>query len=342
MLDQHVPLAHQHVALQEYGLPNPSLVAGLEARGAQVLNVQVYRWELPEDCQPLRDNIQRLANGTLDVVLFTSAQQVTNLLRVADEMSLRGQVLAGLRDTVVASVGPTTSEMLRQCEVPVDFEPSHPKLGHLLAETAERSAHLVRRKRQVRAALQAVRQMHGQTPPPWYNNPFMKACRREPAEVTPVWLMRQAGRYMEEYRQIRAHTGFLELCKNPQLCSEVMVTAVQRLGVDAAIIFSDLLPILEPMGMELEYLAGDGPVIHNPVRAAADVDRVLELDHVDSLDFVMQTVRQTRQDLPADVPLIGFAGAPFTLASYVIEGGSSRNYIHTKTLMYRDPAHGRR
>ena len=94
--------------------------------------------------------------------------------------------------------------------------------------------------------------------------------------------------------------------------------------------------------MELEYLSGDGPVIHNPVRAAADVDRVLELDHVDSLDFVMQTVRQTRQDLPADVPLIGFAGAPFTLASYVIEGGSSRNYIHTKTLMYRDPAHGRR
>jgi uroporphyrinogen decarboxylase len=165
----------------------------------------------------------------------------------------------------------------------------------------------------------------------------MKACRREPTDVTPIWLMRQAGRYMEEYRQVRAQTSFLDLCKNPQLCSEVMVTAVERLGVDAAIIFSDLLPILEPMGLDLEYVAGDGPVIHNPVREPADVDRVLELDQIDSLDFVMQTVRQTRADLPGEIPVIGFAGAPFTLASYVIEGGSSRNYLHTKTLMYRDP-----
>ncbi len=115
-----------------------------------------------------------------------------------------------------------------------------------------------------------------------------------------------------------------------------MCTAVARLGVDAAIIFSDLLPILEPMGVDLEFAQGEGPVIHNPVREAADVDRVLELESVESLDFVMETVRQTRQDLPAHIPLIGFAGAPFTLASYVIEGGSSRSYLHTKTLMYRD------
>ena len=165
----------------------------------------------------------------------------------------------------------------------------------------------------------------------------MKACRGEPTDVTPVWLMRQAGRYMEEYREVRAKTTFLDLCKNPQLCSEVMVTAVQRLGVDAAIIFSDLLPMLQPMGLDLEYVAGDGPVIHNPVRESMDVDRVVELDNVESLDFVMQTVRQTRLDLPDDMPLIGFAGAPFTLASYVIEGGSSRSYVHTKTLMFRDP-----
>jgi uroporphyrinogen decarboxylase len=149
--------------------------------------------------------------------------------------------------------------------------------------------------------------------------------------------MRQAGRYMAEYREVRAKTTFLELCKDPALCSEVMCTAVRRLGVDAAIIFSDLLPILEPMGLELEFAQGEGPVIHNPVRAAADVDRVLELESVDSLDFVTETVRQTRRDLPPHLPLIGFAGAPFTLASYVIEGGSSRNYQHTKTLMYRDP-----
>jgi len=111
---------------------------------------------------------------------------------------------------------------------------------------------------------------------------------------------------------------------------------VRRLGVDAAIIFSDLLPILEPMGMELEFTHGEGPVIHNPVREPQDVDRVLELETVEALHFVVETVRQTRRDLPARIPLIGFAGAPFTLASYTIEGGSSRNYLHTKTLMYRD------
>jgi uroporphyrinogen decarboxylase len=116
-----------------------------------------------------------------------------------------------------------------------------------------------------------------------------------------------------------------------------MIATVNRLGVDAAIIFADLLPILEPMGMELEYAHGEGPVIHNPVREADDVDRVVELESVESLHFVMETVKQTRAGLPANIPVIGFAGAPFTLASYVIEGGGSRNYLHTKTLMYRDP-----
>ena len=117
-----------------------------------------------------------------------------------------------------------------------------------------------------------------------------------------------------------------------------MLTAVDRLGVDAAIIFSDLLPMLEPMGMDLEFAHGEGPVIHNPVREAADVDRVVELEDVDALDFVMETVRLTRAGLPPEIPVIGFAGAPFTLASYVIEGGASRSYLHTKTLMYRDEA----
>jgi uroporphyrinogen decarboxylase len=150
--------------------------------------------------------------------------------------------------------------------------------------------------------------------------------------------MRQAGRYMPEYRAIREKISFLELCKNPQLSSEVMCTAVERLGVDAAIIFSDLLPILEPMGFELEFAAGDGPLIHNPVREAGDLARVVELQSVASLDFVFETVAQTRRDLPGRLPLIGFAGAPFTLASYAIEGGGSRAFLHTKTLMYREPS----
>ena len=148
--------------------------------------------------------------------------------------------------------------------------------------------------------------------------------------------MRQAGRYMPEYRQLRQTTSFLELCKNPDLAAEVMLGTVERLGVDAAIIFSDLLLILEPMGIELEFSAGEGPVLGNPIRTAADVDRLLELETIEPLDFVIETVRKTRAGLPESLPLIGFAGAPFTLAAYAIEGGSSRDYRRVKTLMYND------
>ena len=171
----------------------------------------------------------------------------------------------------------------------------------------------------------------------WENSLMMRAARREPCERTPVWLMRQAGRYMAEYRAVRAKTTFLELCKNPALSAEVMCTAVDRLQVDAAIIFSDLLPILEPMGLNLEFAAGEGPVIHNPVRSAEDVDRVRELEDVTSLGYVMETVSATRAAIDESIPVIGFAGAPFTLASYAIEGGGSRNYLHAKSLMLNDP-----
>jgi len=149
--------------------------------------------------------------------------------------------------------------------------------------------------------------------------------------------MRQAGRYMREYREVREKTTFLELCKNPALAAEVTVTAVDRLGVDAAIIFADILLILEPLGIELEFAKGEGPVIHNPVRSPSDVDRLRELQDPGELDFVYEAIRQTRSALKPDIPLIGFCGAPFTLASYMTEGGGSKNYVHTKRLMYDDP-----
>lgn len=164
---------------------------------------------------------------------------------------------------------------------------------------------------------------------------FMRACRREPVERTPVWLMRQAGRYLPEYRAVRAKVGFLELCKSPRLSAEVMIATVHRLGVDAAIIFSDLLPILEPMGLELEFTVGEGPVIHNPVRDPADVVRICELEDVDRVGFVMDTVAATRAGLDDSIPVIGFAGAPFTLAGYCIEGGTSKAWTLTKSFMYR-------
>ena len=148
--------------------------------------------------------------------------------------------------------------------------------------------------------------------------------------------MRQAGRYMSEYRALRRKVPFLDLCKNPDLCAEVMLVAVEQLGVDAAILFSDLLLILEPMGLGLEFAAGEGPVLHRPIREPPDVGRLLELEDMGSLEFVMEAVRKTRAGLPGHLPLIGFAGAPFTLAAYAVEGGASRDYQHTKRLMYTD------
>jgi uroporphyrinogen decarboxylase len=165
--------------------------------------------------------------------------------------------------------------------------------------------------------------------------PFLRACRGLPTDYTPVWLMRQAGRYMKEYRKVRERTPFIDLCKNTDLSAEVTVTAVERIGADAAIIFSDLLLILEPMGMELEYSKGDGPKLHNPLRDSASIDRLTEADP-ESLRFVYEAIRKTRAALRSDTPLIGFCGAPFTLASYMIEGGGSRNYIETKKIMYGD------
>ena len=140
---------------------------------------------------------------------------------------------------------------------------------------------------------------------------------------------------MPEYRAVRAQRGFLDLCKDPAAAAEVTVTAVERLGVDAAIIFADILLIVEPLGIGLEFAKGDGPVLHNPVRTPDDIDRLPDVDAAAAVSFVYDAVRQARAALK--VPLIGFSGAPFTLASYVIEGGGSRNYLHTKTLMYQAP-----
>jgi uroporphyrinogen decarboxylase len=163
----------------------------------------------------------------------------------------------------------------------------------------------------------------------------MKACRREPVPYTPIWLMRQAGRYMKEYRDIRAKVSMLELCKSPELVSEVTVYAATRLGVDAAILFADLLLMVESFGLKLEYAKNEGPQITPPVRRAADVEALPEVDP-ESLAYVYDAVSQTRADLDDRIPLIGFGGAPFTIASYLIEGGGTRSFEHTKRFMYED------
>jgi uroporphyrinogen decarboxylase len=167
---------------------------------------------------------------------------------------------------------------------------------------------------------------------------FLRACRRQPTPFTPVWLMRQAGRYMPEYRAMRRRHGFLELCKTPAAAAEVTLQPVDRLGVDAAILFADILLVLEPLGVGLEFTKGDGPRVLHPVRTVEDVERLKPVDVAQAVPFVFETIRLARRALADRVPLIGFAGAPFTLASYLIEGGASREFLETKRLMRAEPA----
>ncbi len=341
-LSKSVQLDAKRVAVQEYGISNHDLIAGLEARGALVFEVPVYRWSLPEERGPLRTAACAIAKGEADVVLFTSSAQVTNLIQLADAAGVGPEIRRRTREIVVGSIGPVCSQELRTHGIEPDFEPAHPKLGHLIKEAAARGAKILQQKRSQRAAIIEVRQPGDATANRIESSllaehPLMRACRREPVPYTPIWLMRQAGRYLPQYRRVRDRHPFLEMCRQPDLAAEVTVTTVERLGVDAAIIFADILLPLLPMGVGLKYEGGDGPIIERPVRTEADVQNLLDVPVAESLGFVAEAIRIVRRALSKRTPLIGFAGAPFTLASYLVEGGSSRQYQATKTLMYTDP-----
>jgi uroporphyrinogen decarboxylase len=166
---------------------------------------------------------------------------------------------------------------------------------------------------------------------------FLKACRREHVDVTPVWFMRQAGRYMQEYRTLRSQYSLLEICRTPDLATEVTLQPIRRLEVDAAILFSDLLLPLAPMGLPFDFVKGEGPQIERPIDGPADIERLRVFEPRQALGYVLDAIRQIQKELNQRVPLIGFAGAPFTLASYAIEGGHSNNFAKTKSLMYGHP-----
>jgi len=168
-----------------------------------------------------------------------------------------------------------------------------------------------------------------------YNDRFIRACRKEELDRVPVWYMRQAGRYDPEYRKIKEKYTLLEICKQPELAAEITMMPVRKLGVDAAILYSDIMNPVASIGIDFDIVANVGPVIHNPIRSAADVDRLKPIDVEGDLDHVLETIRILDKEL--EVPLIGFAGAPFTIASYLIEGRPSKNYLRTKALMYSEP-----
>ncbi len=342
-LAKQISLGGKKVAVQEYGVSNRDLIAGLEARGARVTTVPVYRWTLPTDRGPMREALKAIAAREADVALFTSASQVVNLMQVAEAENIGAEVRIGFAAMAIGSIGPVCSAELASNGIHPDFEPKHSKLGHLIKDAAVKSHAILDAKRTRGSSIEIV------TPPhvkkrlaenlarsPRWDHPFMKACRCEPAPYTPIWLMRQAGRYMPEYRKIRAKHGFLEMCTRPEIAAEVTAFAVRRLGVDAAIIFADILLPLVPMEVGLRYDKGEGPVIDRPIRTDADLDRIPDVD-VSLLQFVGESIKLARQAIGGKTPLIGFAGAPFTLASYLIEGGASRQYQATKTMMYNHP-----
>ncbi|CAN5649092.1 uroporphyrinogen decarboxylase [soil metagenome] len=170
------------------------------------------------------------------------------------------------------------------------------------------------------------------------NNRFLQACRREPVDATPIWFMRQAGRYMAEYRELRKRYSLLEICAQPDLAVAVTLQPVDVIEVDAAILFSDLLVPFTPMGLDFDFVKGEGPSIERPLRSASDVDRLRDFEPREALGHVLETIRLLRRELEGRVPLIGFGGAPFTLAAYAIEGGPSTTYARTKAFMYSEPA----
>jgi uroporphyrinogen decarboxylase len=337
-LDKNYELSHANIALEVTGY-HFGLLAGLEARGAKVIPIDLMDRSQAIDEQSA-DRYFALESPdespSTHLFLLESAASASRFCDLVQRFSRQRLTNRLIEDHIVVSLGAQTTDFLIQNGIEIDLAVPTDDLTESLEQIAKRISKTKKRKQNLLMNMSGPASPSNDSNAPWYNSPFMKACRLEPTNVTPIWMMRQAGRYMKEYRAVRDKVSFLDLCANPQLCSEVMCTAVEKLGVDVAIIFSDLLPILVPMGCDLEFVKGDGPVIHNPIRTASDVDRIKPLESIDSLQFVMDTVKQTRADLPADIPLIGFAGAPFTLASYMIEGGGSRNYAHAKKMMHGD------
>jgi len=334
------------IAVQEYGVSNTDFISELQSRGAQVYPVVIYKWGLPDDLRPLKKAIRSITEGNEDVVLFTSSQQIANMVYVAKEVGIQDLLYKGFNNVVVGSIGPSTTETLYNYDISPDYEPDSPKMGNLVKEMARISGKLLRKKRIAfdngvnTRNWRKIDMLWSQdgatgTRQTTVNSQFLKACRGQQTDYTPIWIMRQAGRFLREYRELRSRVSFLDLCKTPELAAEVTLMAVNRLDVDAAIIFSDILLVLECLGLNIEFSKADGPIIKNIVRSTRTLGSLEEFDP-ERLDFVYEAIAITRRALDPDKSLIGFAGAPFTVASYAIEGGASRNYINTKQLMFED------
>ncbi len=300
-----------------------------------------FRVEDPQSADAFLDS---LAGEDLAVLLLTEPAQIRALCDRAAATARFEYLLDAVSRMAVGSAGPDCTELWRSRGLSVDYEPDGPGGQTLVSGMARLAEYLVDRKRTARACgvdtacwrridmrWPAERAVSGARA----ESAFLRACRRESTDYTPIWLLRQAGRYQRAYRELKSGMDFLDMCKTPERTAEITLMAVERLGVDAAILFADLLPLLQPMGLQLEYVAGQGPVIHNPIRSARAVEKLADAAP-ESQHFVYEAIGMVLPALPPHIPLIGFAGAPFTLAAYAIEGQSSRDFRLVKTFMHSD------
>lgn len=295
----------------------------LTSAGATVETICVYETRRPtqDDVAPL---YARLVNGEIDVVTFTSPSTVKNFASLFSEEMIQRVY----QRTRFAVIGPVTAEACTALGVPATIVAAQ--------STIESLIHAIATSNHTFAPTAGVAGSGGSIPE---NDLFLRAALRQPTPRTPIWIMRQAGRYLPEYRAIRAKTDFLTLCKTPELAAEVTIQPVDIIGVDAAIIFSDILVVPEAMGMELLVEEGKGgPRFPHPVRSVADIDKLSIPDPSDKLKFVLDAVSLARKNLNNRVPLIGFAGSPWTLAAYMVEGHGSRTFRYAKEMLYNEPA----
>ncbi len=328
-----VDLTDKRVAVQEFGFTNRELLESLRELGAQeVESVPINLWALPDNTKPLAQLIESILKGKVAIALFTSGYQVHNLVQLAESLGRLEPLMEAFTRLVVGSVGTSVTDILQGHGFTVDFEPEQHNMDFLVREAARKGPELHQFKSSFTLPVSSAPKKAFQLP----DNLFLKACRRERTFRTPVWIMRQAGRYLPEYRKIRSKVSFLELCKTPELAAEAAVSAQEALGVDAAILFADILLIAEPLGFQLEFPEKGGPVIRNPFGGAAGLKRLREVDGNGDLGYVMEAVRLIRSRLKPGIPLIGFAGAPFTVASYLLEGGASKDFSRTRAVLGED------
>ncbi len=316
-----------------------SLEDAIDARGGKPLVARA------DDTDRVDAFLDGLAREDIAVLLLTEPEHIRALFGRAAATGRVEALMDSVRQMAVGSASPACSDIWRNHHLSVDYEPDGTGGEALVSGMSRLAGYLVNKKRTAvdggvdTSYWQRIdMRWHFESDPygTQGESVFLKACRRERTGHTPVWLLRQAGRYQRAYRELKSDLDFLDMCKTPELTAEITLMAVERIGVDAAIIFADILPLLQPMGFRLEYVKGQGPVIHNPIRSGRAVDQ-LEEAGPESQHYVYEAIRMALPALPPHIPLIGFSGAPFTLAAYAIEGQSTRDFRHLKTFMYSDP-----